>query len=242
MKECEMEMFTGNDGVIRNAATGVALERKPLGRPPGSFTGVGYGWEPKNEKPLHDAVVDQLIATPQLNAVQLGSMFGYSAGAMRMMLRSDLLREKLASRREDLVDPLLKTSLEDRFAAMLEISLERATQIIATTGDGDLALKGVDVAARAMGFGARVNGGGNTTQMVVINPGVAPNSASWAAAYGPLARGGVVQDLDVREPADAGVNSMAAVAAVNPMSNAAVSPMTEAAVAAVEPDVIVVGD
>lgn len=152
------------------------------------------GWRPANvDKPIHDAIIDQVIADPGINSIELGRMFGYHPVSIRRILGSDLMKEKLAVRRGELVDPILEKTVEERFNVMLEIAMERATEIISKTQDGDLALKGVSVAAQALGYGARVQAPQGPT-LVVVNPGMAPSSDAWAEHYAPKASTQPVED------------------------------------------------
>lgn len=175
-----MEQFRGLEGLLEGG--------KPRGRPPGAASGhppEKPTWTPVLDRPIHDAIVDQLILSPGIGLTELSRMFGYSPQAIGLMMRSDFLREKLRKKREDLVDPILKATLEDRFQVMLEVSLRVATDVIGETKNAELALKGIDVAARALGFGAKTAPPSN--QIFVVNPGVAPSSAEWAKTYAPVA-------------------------------------------------------
>ena len=104
----------------------------------------------------HDAMVDRLIAEPSMSQGQLAREFGYTATWVSIVINSDAFRERLAMRRGELVDPLLETTLNDRFMAMAV----RATEVIqeklmapSLVVDPTLALAAAALGAKALGVG-----------------------------------------------------------------------------------------
>ena len=72
----------------------------------------------------HEAVIDMIIAEPGVSQGKLAAMFGYTQGWLSTVMGSDAFKAKLAERRGELVDPVLKLSLDERFRGMVEKSLE----------------------------------------------------------------------------------------------------------------------
>jgi hypothetical protein len=65
----------------------------------------------------HDAMVDQLIATPHISQGELASIFGYSQTWVSQVINSDAFQARLAHRKEQLADPLIIRSIEERPSA-----------------------------------------------------------------------------------------------------------------------------
>jgi hypothetical protein len=97
-----------------------------------------------------------VIAEPYLAQNELAARFGYTQSWISIIMTSDAFRAKLAERREDLVDPILKVTLEDRFRAMtqrsLEILQEKLSAPASVVPDG-LVLKAMELGAKSLGLG-----------------------------------------------------------------------------------------
>lgn len=62
----------------------------------------------------HDAMADLITAEPTVTNKELAEIFGYSEGWVGQVVRSDSFQARLAERRERLVDPVIRRSVEDR--------------------------------------------------------------------------------------------------------------------------------
>ena len=62
----------------------------------------------------HEACVDMILANPAVSQNDLAAHFGYSAGWMSIVVNSNAFQEKLAERKGELIDPVIKASLEER--------------------------------------------------------------------------------------------------------------------------------
>lgn len=106
----------------------------------------------------HEAMIDQLITNPHLSQGELAALFGYSAGWISTILASDAFQEKLAARREEIVDPIMKATMEERFRALSIQSLDILRQKLdrpAHQVSDLLVLKTAELSAKALGYGAR---------------------------------------------------------------------------------------
>lgn len=105
----------------------------------------------------HDALVDQILANPSISQNALAVHFGYTPAWISQILTSDAFQARLAARRSELVDPQVIASVESNFKALVlrsqEILLERLNRPNVETG---VALRALEVASRAAGYGARV--------------------------------------------------------------------------------------
>jgi len=72
----------------------------------------------------HEALVDLMVSHPELNQNQLASAFGYTAAWLSTIVCSDAFQARLAQKREEIIDPVLRLTVEERFKAMVNRSFE----------------------------------------------------------------------------------------------------------------------
>lgn len=105
----------------------------------------------------HDAMIDLIIARPQISNNELAAVFGYTAPWCSMIKSSDAFKARLAARRAEIVDPTLTATLEDRIRAVteraVEVIAEKLEQPTAFIPDS-LALRAAEFGAKAMGLGS----------------------------------------------------------------------------------------
>lgn len=114
----------------------------------GGIQKVGY---------THEALVDMMIARPELMQKDLAAHFGYTEAWLSQIISSDAFQVRLAERREALVDPAIRESLRLRFDGMVRRSLEILSEKLAKPADDvpdQLALRAFELSTRAAGYGA----------------------------------------------------------------------------------------
>ena len=132
----------------------------------------------------HDAMIDLIIANPAVSQNQIAAHFGYSVPWVSRVMNSDAFLTRLAIRKSDLVDPVISFSIEEKFKALADKSLDVVLEKLTITNSADLALKGLEIASKALGYGARQQNLNVQTNFVVALPGKADSAESWAAAHG----------------------------------------------------------
>lgn len=166
--------------------TGPPAARKPgnyLVGGPTVFDAVGHQTVAK-VRYTHDSMIDQIIKNPWISQNELAGIYGYSASWVSIVIASDAFQERLAARKDELIDPAIRATVEERFRGIVLQSLavlQKKLEGPASQVDGNLALKVLDTGARALGFGARDrNAGGQLNVQFVVNvPGKAESSAAW---------------------------------------------------------------
>lgn len=110
----------------------------------------------------HDKMMDLMVANPRVKQDDLAAYFGYTPGWVSRVVNSDSFKLRMAQRREQLVDPLIVASLEERFKALamrgLEVMQEKLDQPAAVVAFGDAA-KAVEIGAKGLavgGYGQKV--------------------------------------------------------------------------------------
>lgn len=106
----------------------------------------------------HDAMVDLIIANPAVSQNELAYRFGYSPSWISNVIASDAFQAKLAERAKELVDPVLQSSVEQRFKGLVMRSLEVLEEKLSKPSDmipDQLALRALEVSSRAAGYGGK---------------------------------------------------------------------------------------
>lgn len=113
-------------------------------------------WEPTRLTYSHDALVDMILAKPQATNAELGAAFGRTGQWVSLVKNSGLFRERLALRQAELVDPLLRASVEERFEMVTSRALEILSEKLAAPAPAipdNLVLAAAQLGAKAMGVG-----------------------------------------------------------------------------------------
>lgn len=106
----------------------------------------------------HDAMIDQIIAKPDISQNQLAALFGYTPAWVSQIISSDAFQAKLAERTKELVDPVVRASVEEQFKGIVSRSLDILREKLnrpAHQVPDNLALRSLEISARAAGYGAR---------------------------------------------------------------------------------------
>lgn len=133
----------------------------------------------------HDSIIDFVIANPGSTYREIASSFGYTPEGIGIICRSDSFKARLEVRKADLVDPIIKQSVEERLMGLAHASLDILHRKLATSDDPKLALAALDAATKANQYGARQPNTNGGMTFVVQLPGPASNSLEWSAKFSP---------------------------------------------------------
>lgn len=133
----------------------------------------------------HDAMIDLIIANPALSQNEIAKHFGYSVGWVSRVRNSDAFLARLAERKNDIVDPALALSVEEKLRAIVDKSAEILLDKLNATQSADLALKALDLGGKLAGYGARNQGPVVQNNFVVALPQKATSETAWAQQHGP---------------------------------------------------------
>ena len=133
----------------------------------------------------HDKIIDYVIANPAKTYREIARAFDYSPEGIGIICRSDSFKARLEVRRGDLVDPLIRQTLEERLGGLAHASIDILQEKLKNSEDPKLALAALDAATKASQYGARgASVGGSQVTFVVQLPGPASNSEEWSAKFG----------------------------------------------------------
>ena len=73
----------------------------------------------------HTDMIDFIISNPGISQVALAARYGYTQSWICNVMASDAWQSAMAARREEIVDPQLKLTVDERFRGVTIRSLER---------------------------------------------------------------------------------------------------------------------
>lgn len=102
----------------------------------------------------HDAMIDLIIAHPMMSQGERAAHFGYTQAWVSIIESSDAFRARLEARKEELVDPTIRATIEERFRALATKSLEVLQKKLESPNVSDnLALQAAALASKSLGLG-----------------------------------------------------------------------------------------
>ncbi len=138
----------------------VDLEREVIKAVPAPQPVSALGGPVKKLNYSHEAMVDQIISNPGISQNALAAKFGYSPSWISQVISSDMFQELLAKRKNEIVDPVVRATVEDHFKGLISRSLdllkEKLNKPAAEIPD-NLVLRTLEISSRAMGYGARTD-------------------------------------------------------------------------------------
>lgn len=131
----------------------------------------------------HDAMIDLLIANPEVKQGELAQQFGYTQAWVSRVMNSDAFLARLAQRKSDLVDPSIALTLDEKFRALANQSLDVIMDKLQVTKNPDTALKALELSSKALGYGARQQNLNVQQNFVVAMPTKVQSPEDWAAMH-----------------------------------------------------------
>jgi len=137
--------FGSRGSVGRAVHQANALHQAPVYVPGSSIKKVSY---------THDAMIDAMIQDPAIKEGALAALFGYTPGWVSQVISSDAFKARLEQRKEELVDPRIRMTLNEKFQAAVNTSLDKLQEKLAAPQVSDeLLLQSIALGAKALGLG-----------------------------------------------------------------------------------------
>jgi hypothetical protein len=159
------------------------LERPPLERDaPRPFARAD---RPESPGPVklnytHEDCIDAILANPAITQNELALRYGYTAGWISLIINSDAFQAALAKRRDEVISPELRATVEERLRTLIvESSKVLHRNLLTPTCPPNLALGALQIATKAMGYGAREQTVNINTSFVVALPPASKDSKEW---------------------------------------------------------------
>lgn len=133
----------------------------------------------------HEQMIDFLVANPGVSQGNMAVQLGVTQSWLSTMMNSSAFQEALTSRKDALVDPIIRATLEDKLRALADVSLSKLLEKLHTQPDSATSLKALDLATRSLGMGRgpAVNVNVQTNYTAIV-PAKSESSSAWAATYG----------------------------------------------------------
>lgn len=137
---------------------------------------------------IHEEVIDFLLVNPGASNKDIAKQFGMSYQWCLILTNSDGFQRRFEERKKELVDPVLRATLEDQMKGLISQSIQVLMDKLEVTPDANLALKALDIGSRAAGYGAKpqVQVNQHNQSFVVQVPPKARNSSEWMEQHGPV--------------------------------------------------------
>ena len=121
---------------------------------------VGQGSSPSVRPPkiryTHEAMARLILENPWISQNQLAAHFSYSPAWISTVITSDAFQSYYAQMREELLDPELRLTLEERFRALTTKSLQVLQEKLSRPANevsDQLALRAAELGAKSLGIG-----------------------------------------------------------------------------------------
>jgi hypothetical protein len=128
----------------------------------------------------HDAIIDEILLDPSISQNELSAKFGYGIAWMSIVINSDSFKERLAERKGELVDPIIKASIEEKAAAASNRALDRLIDRLDGPNPGAIKTQDLVAIAKLTVAPKNLAPPAPTQNLYVVQlPAPAPDSQSW---------------------------------------------------------------
>jgi hypothetical protein len=105
---------------------------------------------------LHKAMADTILARPDITTKELSEQYGHSLSWTNLIINSVAFKRYLEKRRDEVINPIIVASTEERLQAVVNRSLdvihEKLMKSPSEVSD-NLALRALELSSKAMGLG-----------------------------------------------------------------------------------------
>lgn len=102
----------------------------------------------------HESMIDLIITDPWIEQNTIAAHFGYTPGWVSNVLASDAFQAAFAKRKDEVVNPELKATIEEHFKALVLQSIMRLKGMLAEPScPPQVALRAAELGAKALGIG-----------------------------------------------------------------------------------------
>jgi DNA primase len=143
-------------------------------------------------------MIDLVIGDPTISQNAIAAHFGYTPGWVSQVFNSDAFKNRLAERKEEIIDPVIRASIEEKLNALADTSIKVLLEKLQQTQNMNVAIRALDVTTRALGYGAKQAQVQVNTYIAHVPPR-AVSVEEWSNTYkSPLAAPKVIEHM----PAD----------------------------------------
>lgn len=113
-----------------------------------------HAMKPKRVSYTHADMVDFIIMNPTATGALIASRYGYTQSWVSMILTSDAFQEQLAARRQELIDPTIVATINERFRGLTARSIEVLMHKLEQPAvEASVAIRCAELGAKVQGVG-----------------------------------------------------------------------------------------
>jgi hypothetical protein len=148
---------------------------------------------PAKLRPWHEQVIDMWVANPNLTQREIAQKLGRSEYWLSIVVNSDAFQQAFKARKEEIVDPLLSATVEDRLTAVANKAAEKLLERLSTNApfSNKELIEATKMATTGLGMGPAAKAPAPTQNLYIVpSPAMPQTSAQWAQ----MARGEVIEN------------------------------------------------
>jgi len=101
---------------------------------------------------VHEMIINEMIANPLVTQAELCQQFGYKPSWMSRIIKSDAFQARLAQRRQEVMDPIIRQRLKAKLETVALQSISTIQrQLDSPEASADLALASLQMVQRSLG-------------------------------------------------------------------------------------------
>ena len=108
----------------------------------------------------HKGMIDLILANPGITQNEIATQIGYSASWVSLVMSSDAFQAELQARSEQIIDPTLKLTVEQRLKGVMVRSLSILEEKLKNRPEDipdNLVVRALEASAKAAGYGSKVS-------------------------------------------------------------------------------------
>jgi hypothetical protein len=133
----------------------------------------------------HDAMIDLMIAQPAISQGEIAQEFGYTQAWVSRVINSDAFLARLAERKTELIDPTIVATVDEKLRTLASKSLDIVIEKLTLNPTMDNGMKALEVATKALGYGARQDRMPQQNNFVVMLPPKSVDAGEWLSQCAP---------------------------------------------------------
>lgn len=146
--------------------------------------GTASAYNLKKVNYTHDDIISLILAEPAITQREIASRYGYSEAWVCQVMGSDAFQSRLAQRKTELIDPMIVATFEEKLAGTVGLALNVLQEKLENGRSAELAIKTLEVGAKALGYGARKENISVQQNFVLQVPPKSASAEEWAKTYG----------------------------------------------------------
>ncbi len=102
----------------------------------------------------HQDMIDFILLNPTASQGEIAARYGYTQSWVSNIMASDAWQAAMAARREEIIDPAFKATLEERYRGLAILSVEKLMRKLEAPQVSDnVVLRAAELGAKACGIG-----------------------------------------------------------------------------------------